>query len=139
MKFRRHRRDQPELNVIPLIDILMVLLIFFMVTTTFSRQTQLHLNLPQAGAPADQAPPDGLQLEIDAHGHYRVDGQQVAGGRGGLIATLRGLVRATPQPLLIAADRNTPHQFVMEALDAAGQAGYSKIAFAAEPPAATPP
>jgi biopolymer transport protein ExbD len=133
MNFRSHKRDKPELNLIPMIDVLIVLLIFLVLTTTFSRETAMHIRLPQASS--DAAPEKGgVDVVIDAEGRYFVNEHQVVNNR---VETLKkALINAAgddKDPLVtISADQKTTHQAVMTLLDAAGQAGFKHITFAAE-------
>lgn len=132
MKFRRHRRERPEVSVIPMIDVLTVLLVFFIVSTTFNRQSELNITLPEAkGQPAEEQ--QVLEVSIDAQGRYYIDRQPVPDPSiTGLIRALRTRATVGRLPLVISADRQTAHRFVIRALDAAGQAGYTHIGFAAE-------
>jgi biopolymer transport protein ExbD len=135
MNFRPRRPEQPELNLIPMIDVLIVLLIFLVLTTTFSREARLHISLPEAaGAGGSTNQNDaGVQIVIDAQGAYRINQRDLADNR---IETVRQAIQdaahGNPDPLItIDADRNTTHQSVMTALDAAGQLGYKHVTFAA--------
>lgn len=133
MNFRPRRRDQPEMNLIPMIDVLIVLLIFLVLTTTFSREAELQVNLPEASgaAPSEEK---GVEVIIDDQGHYTVNGHQTVNTQ---LATVKKALREAAgdnqDPLiLIDADRNATHQSVMTVLDAAGQLGYKHVSFAAE-------
>ncbi|CAL1240163.1 ExbD/TolR family protein [Candidatus Methylocalor cossyra] len=134
MNFRPRRRDNPELNLIPMIDVLIVLLIFLVLTTTFSREAELQVRLPEAaGAPPDQEE-KGIDVVIDAQGHYLVAQHPTVNDR---LDTLKNALRAAAgndkDPLIVInADRATPHQAVIAVLDAAGQLGFRHVTFAAE-------
>lgn len=133
MNFRPRRPVQPELNLIPLIDVLIVLLIFLVLTTTFSRESALRIRLPDSAsrtAPADK----GIEVVIDVEGHAAIDGTVIEPmTRDGLLAAMRGAIAARPEvSVLIRADRRTPHQSVMDVLDAASRAGVSRISFATQ-------
>lgn len=136
MNFRPRHRDPPELNLIPMIDVLIVLLIFLVLTTTFSREAQLQVRLPEAmgahGSPG--AVTGGLQVVINPQGLYRINQQDLPDTR--LVTVKQALKDAAgdnPDPLIVIdADRNTPHQSVITVLDAAGQLGYRQVSFAAE-------
>lgn len=133
MNFRPQRQDKPELNLIPMIDVLIVLLIFLVLTTTFSREAALHISLPEASA-QQQSEEKGVEIVIDAEGHYGVNEHQLINTQ---VETLKkALLEAAGEnknPLLIiAADRKTPHQAVMSVLDAASQLGFVHITFAAK-------
>jgi len=136
MNFRPRHRDEPELNLIPMIDVLIVLLIFLLLTTTFSREAQLRISLPEApgagGAPASENP--ALQIIISAEGNYRINDRELPDNQ---LETLRQALKEmagdNPDPrITIDADRNTTHQSVITVLDAAGQLGYQHISFAAQ-------
>ncbi|MDD5035609.1 MAG: biopolymer transporter ExbD [Methylococcaceae bacterium] len=133
MNFRPHGRYKPELNLIPLIDVLIVLLIFLVLTTTFSREAAMHISLPEAGSPAEEQP-KGIELVIDKEGHYLINGHQTLNNQ---METLKkALLEAAGEnkdPLItISADKSAQHQYVMSALDAAGQLGFVHITFAAK-------
>ena len=136
MNFRPQRRDAPELNLIPMIDVLIVLLIFLLLTTTFSREAQLRVTLPDApgagGAP--RAAPEGLEIVIGPQGQYRIQQRELPDNRLETVKqALRDAASGNPDPLIVIdADRNTTHQSVITVLDAAGQLGYQHISFAAE-------
>jgi biopolymer transport protein ExbD len=134
MNLRPSRRDEPDINLTPLIDVVFLLLIFFMVSTTFIDDTRLRLELPRADAEPVQAKDIQLiELVVDVSGRYYVDGRQVLGTDvGTLRRTLAEVVDDGRElPVLIKADAKTPHQAVMTALDALGQLGLSHVAFAA--------
>ncbi len=131
MNFRRHRREQIELNLAPLIDVVFLLLIFFAVTTTFEREAALKIQLPEAqGITPNKA--EILKIVVDADGHYYL-GQQAL--RDTRIKTLKQAMRqaleegARPM-VMIAADRKTPHQAVIRILDAARQLNLKHVSFA---------
>jgi biopolymer transport protein ExbD len=133
MNFRPHRQDKPEMNLIPMIDVLIVLLIFLVLTTTFSREAALHINLPESSA-QQQSEEKGLEIVIDAEGRYVVNQHQLINTQAETLK--RALLEAAGEnkdPLLvIAADQKTPHQAVMSVLDAASQLGFAHITFAAK-------
>jgi biopolymer transport protein ExbD len=134
VNLRPRKREQSDINLTPLIDVVFLLLIFFMVSTTFNDDARLRLQLPQAdGEPIASDELELLEIVIDVGGRFYVDDRQVADTR---VETLRqAMVGAVgPRrdlPVLIKADANTPHQAVMTALDAAGQLGMTRVAFAA--------
>jgi len=134
MNFRPRTRTKPELNLIPLIDVLIVLLIFLVLTTTFSREGALHIRLPEASAQAEEKD-KGIELAIDAQGRYRVNDRALANNQ---VETLKNALREAAgenkDPLVtIRADKSAQHQFVMSAMDAAGQLGFVHITFATNP------
>ena len=131
MNFRkRNACTDPEINLIPFIDVLLVVLIFLMLTTSWSRLTEIQLNLPLADA---QAPKDRLQqivLSVDAQGQYTVN--QAAVDSPSVRALVRTLVPLASQnvTLVISADAQASHQSVVHAMEAARTAGLTKITFA---------
>lgn len=131
MKFRRRRqREHIDINLASLIDIVFVLLLFFVVTTTFTRETQLHIDLPQAvsGAP-DDLDIKRIDIAISADGEYSVNNKLLPKSD---LDTLMGAIQAeangnTALPMAINADGKTPHQAVITAMDAAGKLGFSRL------------
>lgn len=143
MNLRPRRREAPDINLTPLIDVVFLLLIFFMVSTTFNDDARLRLNLPQAdGEPAQAGELDLLEVVVDVSGRFYVDDREVLGTDAK--ALRRALTEATAasgaadRPVLIRADAKTPHQAVMTVLDALGQLGMDQVAFAASRPDAGP-
>ncbi|HRY15182.1 MAG: biopolymer transporter ExbD [Candidatus Competibacteraceae bacterium] len=135
MNLRPRRREDPELNLIPMIDVVLVLLIFFMIATSLRHESELEINLPEASGspmPGDVAP---LEVSIDAQGRYSIHGVQgqlldsTAGGEA-LREALRQASRGQSLPLIISADGRTPHQAVVTVLDIAGQLGLRRVAIA---------
>lgn len=130
MQFRRQRPEEVGVNLTPLIDVVFLLLIFFMVTTTFTRETQLKVDLPQAasGEPVEQDL-QVIELTISAAGEVAVNEQVLA--NPSLDNLKRALQREsagnTELPLVITADGQAPHQAVVNAMDAAGQLGFSRL------------
>lgn len=142
MNFRSHRQDEPQLNLIPMIDVLIVLMIFLLLTTTFSRETRLQVTLPEATATtADAGAEPDITVGIAADGRYRVNQRDLAGDDlPALRQALKDAAGQKTSPLiLIDADRDARHQSVMSVLDAAGQLGFQQIGLAArQPPAGQP-
>lgn len=139
MKFQRKKREKVDITLISLIDVLFVLLLFFMVSTTFNRHTQVKIKLPEANTAEAEANPKMVTLVIDADGVYYLAGedglphQLVNQQKETLEQELRKLaVQAKDLPFIINADGKTPHQAVITALEAAGDAGFSHITFAAQ-------
>ena len=138
MQFQRRQRQAVQVSMTPMIDVVFLLLIFFMVTTTFNRETELQIQLPEAKG-HERKEEKSLEIVIDAEGHYRVNKNPVADQK---LETLKKAMRAVAGqskklPLIISADGKTPHQFVIRALDAAGQLGFVHISFATQEPAET--
>jgi biopolymer transport protein ExbD len=134
VNLRPRRRAAPDINLTPLIDVVFLLLIFFMVSTTFNDDARLRLELPRAdGEPAPAAEVQLVELVVDVSGRFYVDGRQVLGTDAATLrrALLEVVDAERELPVLIKADAKTPHQAVMTALDALGQVGLSRVAFAA--------
>jgi biopolymer transport protein ExbD len=132
MNFRRGRaREEPEINLIPLIDVLMVVLIFLFVTTTYSQQSQLQVNLPQADAEKTSNLPKIINVAVDASGRYAVDGQvQNVAEPAQLALSLRNAAKEVKEPVIaISADAQATHQAVVNVMEAARLAGYTQISF----------
>ena len=132
MNFRKHQPEEPEINLIPFIDVLLVVLIFLMLTTTWSRLTEIQLNLPVADASATSTKPRQIVLSITAQGQYAINKSPLGTSSvGALVAVLTPL--AKPDTLLvISADAAASHQSVVHAMEAARRSGLSKISFAAQ-------
>ena len=134
MKFRTSLRDSPEITLTPLIDIVFLLLIFFMVSTTFERRSELSIELPEANADADAQEGTVIDVVLDAAGSVYVGGDRLnAPGEGGLRRALANAAKGLdPAPqVVISADARTPHQSVITVMDAARQAGLYRLTFAA--------
>jgi biopolymer transport protein ExbD len=132
MRFRpRAYREEPEINFIPLIDVLLVILIFLMVTTTYSRFAELQINLPTGEPipPVDR--PAQIDVAVDAQGHYSINRTPVAfAGPTAFSAELRRAAADMKDPVVvISADANSPHQSVINVMEASRIAGYGKITF----------
>ena len=126
MKFRRPLREEPNINLTPLIDVVFLLLIFFMVSTTFSRETQVRIELPEASGDRVEKAEDMVEILVDADGRYFINDQALVNTQA---ETLKRALRKvagenTGQPVLITADARTPHQAVVTAMDVAGQLGF---------------
>lgn len=138
MKFKRQRRDaEVGVNLTPLIDVVFLLLIFFMVSTTFTRENHLSLELPEASAEPGEAAPRQIEILIGAEGHYSVNERNLVNDR--IETLLRALQDVSggdsAVPLVITADANTPHQAVVRAMDAAGQLGFARLSLTTRQPA----
>jgi len=134
MNFRRHRHEEPEINLIPFIDVLLVILIFLMLSTTYSRFTELQLTLPAANAEAMRERPAQIVVAIAAAGRTLLDRRQVDGRSverlpAELTAAAAGRNDAV---LIISADALSSHQSVINVLDAARRAGLARLTFAAQ-------
>ena len=136
MKFKRQRSQQIGMDLTPLIDVVFLLLIFFMVSTTFTRESHLQVELPQASG--NPAPPAEVEQIIDvvisADGQYLLNDKPLVNNRRETLERgIRELVDAdTSLPFIITADARTPHEFVVRAMDAAGRLGYAKLSITTE-------
>ena len=132
MKFGRQRPEEPEINLIPFIDVLLVILIFLMLTTTYSRFTELQLSLPVADAEALRERPQEIVVAIAADGRYAVNRTPLtARGVEAVAQALRPLA-AEGSVLVVSADAAAPVQAVITVLDAARREGLTRITFAAQ-------
>lgn len=141
MQFRRQRREDDTINLTPLIDVVFLLLIFFMVSTTFTQNTHLTIDLPEAvGNPATEAD-NRLDVVIGADGGYQVNGQGLINNQPETLkaALLQMAEGDTQTPLTITADARTPHQAVVTAMDVAGQAGFARLSITTREPQAESP
>jgi len=131
VKFRRKPRENVEIGLAPLIDVVFILLLFFVVTTTFTRETQLKIDLPEADSatPVEETELKQLEVMIAADGSYSLNGQSLVKSD---LATLSSALQKesagdSSLPLVISADARTPHQAVITAMDAAGKLGFSRL------------
>lgn len=136
MKFRRQRTEDEGINLTPLIDVVFLLLIFFMVSTTFSKRTQLTVDLPEAVGEQNSEPPRQIEIMIAADGSYAVNDQALVNNK---VETLKAAITKlaegdTKVPLVVTADAKTPHQAVVQAMDAAGQLGFVHLSITTRQP-----
>ena len=138
MRIADHRADDiPEINLVPLIDVVLCLLIFFVVTTTFDARSVLKLELPQADGQPTEASARALSVLVNAEGRYFVGDREVLRTD---IESVKDALRDAAgddreRPVLLRADARTPHQSVVTALDALGQLGFRKVSIATAPAA----
>ena len=139
MNFRRHRPEDPEINLIPFIDVLLVVLIFLMLSTTYSRFTELQVTLPTADADKLKERPQEIIVAISADGRYAVNRKAVEGRSVELLtAELPAAANGKPETVIIvSADAMTAHQAVINVLDAARRAGLARLTFASQTPNAS--
>jgi biopolymer transport protein ExbD len=133
VNFRSNASDQdtPDINLIPLIDVLLVILIFLAATTTFTRERQLTISLPQSSA--EQMTISNIELSITKDGRFALSGSIISSTD--LLKTLKARIAGqTDTTVLIRADALTPHQAVVQAMQAAREAGVSKVHFATQAP-----
>ena len=129
MRFQRRNRDALEINLTPLIDVVFLLLIFFMVSTTFTKETQLLIELPESSIEETSLEEQVVDISISKRGSIAVNHRLV------FDADLDSLVAAITEvsgtkntvPIVISADAETPHQSVVMVMDAAGRLGFTKI------------
>ncbi len=133
MKFHAHRQEEPKIDLVPFIDVLLVILIFLMLTTTYSKFTELQLTLPVANADAARERPKELVVAVAADGRYAVNRQPLQGRSVEAIAdALRAAQAAPDSVLIISADATAAHQSVVTAMEAARRLGMSRITFVAQ-------
>ena len=132
MNFRTGRmREEPDINLIPLIDILIVILIFLFLTTTYSRFAELQINLPEAAVEKAGERPDLLNVAVDSAGRYSINGAQIPFGNSQNFAQkLREAAKGAKEPVIaISADAAATHQSVINVMESARLAGYNHISF----------
>ena len=134
MNFRRKRPEEPEINLIPFIDVLLVVLIFLMLSTTYSKFTELQVTLPVANADKARDRPREIVVSIAADGRYAVNRKAVDGRSVDLLAAELAAVAAgsNDMMLIISADATTAHQSVVNVMDAARRVGLSHLTFATQ-------
>jgi len=135
MKFRQARRELPALNLTPLIDIVFLLLIFFMVTTTFSRETRLLVSLPEAsGSPESSI--ESIEVLVDREGGYAINGRRLINSE--VESLVRGLELESggdvSRLVVLVADAEVRHQAVVSAMEAIGRAGFVDLSIATREP-----
>ena len=132
MNLQPDGEDEPEVNLTPLIDVVFLLLIFFMVSTTFEQQSRIQIELPEATASPEEHEEESIEIIIDAQGRYFIGEEQVVNTE---LKTLKSAISKTlgdrgTVPVTIRADASTPHQAVITALDATSQLGLTQISLA---------
>jgi len=134
MKFRTRHREEPEINLIPFIDVLLVILIFLMLSTTYSKFTELQVTLPTAQADKLQERPTEIIVAVSADGRYVVDHQPVEGRSVELLSdALSAAAKGNADTMVVvSADAASAHQSVINVMDAARRAGLSRLTFAAQ-------
>ncbi|WBY02119.1 biopolymer transporter ExbD [Ramlibacter tataouinensis] len=134
MNFRGRTREEPEINLIPFIDVLLVVLIFLMLSTTYSKFTELQLRLPVADADAQRDYPREVIVGVASDGRYTVNREAVSGRSPDVLAqALSEAAKAGRESvIIISADATAPHQSVITVLEAARRSGLQQITFAAQ-------
>jgi biopolymer transport protein ExbD len=136
VKFRRQKTEDEGINLTPLIDVVFLLLIFFMVSTTFTKETHLSVDLPEAVGEQSSELPKQIEILINSDGSYSVNGLALVNNK---VATLKSALEKTAEgdnqlPLVITADAKTPHQAVVQAMDVAGQLGFARLSITTRQP-----
>lgn len=136
MQFRRQKNQEVSVNLTPLIDVVFLLLIFFMVSTSFTKETHLSLDLPEADGEETAVSVENIEITISSSGNYAVNGRSLISTKlDNLKQALREVSSGNVElPLVITADANTPHQSVITAMDAAGQLGFVKLSLTTQQP-----
>ncbi len=129
MRFARRQRQEVDVNLTPLIDVVFLLLIFFMVSTTFTKKSHLSIDLPEASRQTVQVADIQIELSVTRQGDYAINGVSLVNRDG---ETLRAAIERVSEgdtsiPIIITADSSTPHQSVVTAMDIAGQLGFTKL------------
>jgi biopolymer transport protein ExbD len=134
LNFRRPRPDEPEINLIPFIDVLLVVLIFLMLTTTYSKFTELQVSLPVADADLARDRPQEIVVAIASDGRYAIDRKPVEGRSVDVLTTELAAVAAGSKDMIviISADATAAHQSVINVMDAARRAGLARLTFATQ-------
>ena len=130
MKLSMRPKAEPEVNMTSLIDVVLLLLVFFMVSTSFVKQSQISIRLPEADSSAIvEEAADQLDIMITEQGTFLINGRELINNRPETIRNALQKLSAgnTRMPLTISADGNTPHQYVVTAMDVAGKLGFVKI------------
>jgi biopolymer transport protein ExbD len=137
MNFQRGRqKEDPEINLVPMIDVLLVILIFLMITTTYSKFSELEINLPQAASDKPAERTNVIDIGITATGSYMINGTSIKSPSSETLSNaLRNAAGPKPDPsIVIHADAQATHQSVITVMEAARLAGYSRITFSTENP-----
>lgn len=134
MKFERQHRDELSINLTPLIDVVFLLLIFFMVSTTFTKESHLQVELPSATGEKAVQLAEMIEVLISRDGQYTVNQRVLINNQ---INTLKRAVESlsggnNKLPFIVTADANTPHEYVVRAMDVAGQLGFRKLSITAQ-------
>lgn len=136
MHFRRREPEEPEINLIPFIDVLLVVLIFLMLSTTYSKFTELQVTLPTADADKARDNPNEIIVAIAADGRYAINRTPVEGRSVEVLAAQLAAASSGSKDamLIISADANAAHQSVINVMDAARRVGLARLTFATQAP-----
>ncbi|MDQ0590909.1 biopolymer transport protein ExbD [Variovorax paradoxus] len=134
MQFRHGARDEPEINLIPFIDVLLVILIFLMLSTTYSKFTEMQLRLPTADVDSQRDYPKEVIVAVSADGRYSINKKPVADRNVDTVAAALGSAATGGKDsvVVISADASSPHQAVITVMEAARRVGLVQITFAAQ-------
>ena len=140
MNFRKRQTEEPEINLIPFIDVLLVILIFLMLSTTYSKFTELQITLPAADADKARDRPNEIIVAVSADGRYAVNRKPVEGRSVELLAAAltQAAAGAADVPVIISADATAAHQSVINVMEAARRANLPKLTFATQTSQGTP-
>ena len=141
VKFKRRVRDELAINITPLIDVVFLLLIFFMVTTTFNRETRLLVNLPEANSEPADPQTNQIEILVARDGNYSINGRVLVNNR--IETLIEGLELESggdrSLPILLVADAEATHQSVVTAMDGIGQSGFTRLSIATQRSQVTEP
>ncbi|MCY4045047.1 MAG: biopolymer transporter ExbD [Cellvibrionales bacterium] len=133
MQFKRAKDKELDVNLTPLIDVVFLLLIFFMVSTTFTDKLELAVDLPKADAQVQLKKTDAIEVVITAKGDFTINGKTLLNAER---RTVKGALQTiangeTHRPVIITADENAPHKLIVRVMDAAGQLGFNNLSITA--------
>jgi biopolymer transport protein ExbD len=130
-----HIEEDANINLTPLIDVVFLLLIFFMVSTTFDTTSQLKINLPEASQKPTSIPPQKLNLLIDAKGNFFINSRELTNNKSATLkAALERIMEGSQLPIVIQSDADSPVQSLVTAMDVVGQLGLSQVSIATTRP-----
>jgi biopolymer transport protein ExbD len=134
MNFRSNRRDEVNLDITPLIDVVFLLLIFFMVSTTFQHNSEINITLPASSKEIIEAKPDSVNIVVDAQGNVYINDKSLVNAQLETIKIVlsEAILDLDEPPIIISADANATHQSVVKVMDAARQLGLIKITFSTQ-------
>jgi biopolymer transport protein ExbD len=134
MNFHRRRSEEPDINLIPFIDVLLVVLIFLMLTTTYSKFTELKITLPTASAQQLKTQPREILVAVSADGRYSINRQLIEGASVEVLAQALNEAAGDDKsrPVIVSADAMAAHQTVINVMDAARRVGLSQLTFATQ-------
>ncbi len=138
MAFKKRTRLPVDVNLTPLIDVVFLLLIFFMVTTTFTRETYIKVNLPTADSAQEAVVADVIEVIVDAQGHFAINGQRLSiSDKESLITAIKTVAgESREQTFLISADGKSPHQSIVTVMEVAGELAFAGVSIATQKPGA---